>query len=34
MGIRAVIASIPLKGEIWKAPVIYKAALCCIFQVS
>jgi len=31
MGIRPVMASMPLNGEVWKASVIQRAALHCIF---
>jgi len=31
MGIRPEIASMPLDREVQKAPVIQRAALCCIF---
>jgi len=34
MGMRLTIASIPLDGEVRKAPVIQRAALCCIFFSS
>jgi len=31
MGMRPAMASIPSDGEVQKAPVIQRAALCCIF---
>ena len=31
MGISPAIASMPSVGDVWKAPVIHKAALRCIF---
>jgi len=34
IGIRSTMASIPLDGEVQKAPVIQRAALCCIFVSS
>jgi len=34
MGIRPAMASIPSEEAMWKAPVIQRAALCCIFFSS
>jgi len=31
MGMRPTMASMLLDGEVWKTPVIQRAALCCIF---
>jgi len=31
MGMRPAMASIPSEGDVWKAPVIQRAALLCIF---
>jgi len=31
MGMRSAMALMPLDREVWKAPVIQRAALCCIF---
>jgi len=31
MGMRSAIALMLLDGEVWKAPVIQRTALCCIF---
>ena len=32
IGMRLEIALIPVVGDVWKAPDIQKAALCCIFH--
>jgi len=34
MGMRPAMASMPSDGEVWKAPVIQRAALRCIFFSS
>ena len=34
MGMRPAMASMPLDGEVWKVPVIQRAALRCIFFSS
>jgi len=34
MGMRLAMALMPSDGEVWKAPVIQRAALCCIFFSS
>jgi len=34
MGMRLAMASMPLDGEVWNAPVIQRAALRCIFFSS
>jgi len=34
MGMRPTIALMPLDGEVWKAPIIQRAALRCIFFSS
>jgi len=34
MGMRPAIALMPLDREVWKAPIIQRATLCCIFFSS